>query len=94
MPIELIKGQNGEPLLISVEYPGRTVYAQIWGVSVGRAKLYLLDTNIIYNSPDDRAITSNLYGGDLDMRIRQEVMLGIGGLELSSQWTYLQRCAT
>jgi starch phosphorylase len=84
MPIELVRKQDGQPLTISVEYPDGDVSAQIWCVSVGRVKLYLLDTNIAANSPQVRMITANLYGGDLEMRIRQEVMLGIGGLRALS----------
>jgi len=80
MPIELVRDKDGRPVTISVEFPGRAVLAQIWSVSVGRVKLYLLDTNIPENSPTDCMITSSLYGGDREMRIRQEIMLGIGGL--------------
>jgi len=79
MPIQLEK-RNGTPLTIAVEYPNRNVTAQIWRVQVGRAPLYLLDTNVAQNQPDDRHITHQLYGGDIEMRIRQEIMLGIGGL--------------
>lgn len=67
-------------MTISVEFPGRSVHAQIWYVSVGRVKLYLLNTNIPANSQADRMITASLYGGDREMRIQQEMMLGIGGL--------------
>ncbi len=81
MPIELVRKDSGRPLTISVDYPGRCVVAQIWQASVGRVKLYLLDTNIAPNSPADRMITSSLYGGDRELRIRQEIMLGIGGLK-------------
>jgi len=80
MPVELVRKESGRPLTISVEYPGRCVRAQIWCVSIGRVKLYLLDTNIAANSSTDRLITASLYGGDREMRIRQEIMLGIGGL--------------
>jgi len=80
MPIELVREESGQPLTISVEYPGRDVYAQIWCVSVGRVKLYLLDTNVAANSPADRMITVSLYGGGRELRIRQEIMLGVGGL--------------
>ena len=80
MPLELIRGDNGQPLTISVEYPGREVFAQIWCASVGRAQLYLLDTNLQVNSATDRMITTTVYGGDTEMRIRQEIMLGIGGM--------------
>ncbi len=81
MPIELVRKDSGRPLTVSVDYPGRCVVAQIWRVSIGRVKLYLLDTNITANSPADRMITSSLYGGDRELRIRQEIMLGIGGLK-------------
>ena len=81
MPIELVCKESGRPLTISVEYPGRCVIAQIWCITIGRVKLYLLDTNLEANSPADRMITSSLYGGDRELRIRQEIMLGIGGLK-------------
>ena len=80
MPAELVRNPSGRPLTINVEYPGRSVEAQIWAIPVGRLKLYLLDTNIAVNSPGDRMITSSLYGGDRELRIRQEILLGIGGL--------------
>jgi starch phosphorylase len=81
MPVDLVRKESSRPLTIGVEYPGRVVHAQIWCVSVGRVKLYLLDTNIPANSSADRMITSSLYGGDRELRIRQEIMLGIGGLK-------------
>ena len=81
MPIELVRKKSGRPLTISVEYPGRCVTAQVWCVSIGRVKLYLLDTNVSANSSADRMITVSLYGGDRELRIRQEIMLGIGGLK-------------
>jgi starch phosphorylase len=81
MPLELVRKKSGRPLTISVDYPGRSVHAQLWCVAVGRVKLYLLDTNIPDNSPADRMITICLYGGDRELRIRQEIMLGIGGLK-------------
>jgi len=80
MPIVLVRKEDGQPLTISVEYPGRAVHVRIWSVSVGRVKLYLLDPNIPANVPQDRAITGSLYVGDREMRIRQEIMLGIGGM--------------
>ena len=80
LPIELVRKENGQSLKIKVEYPGRSVSAQIWCASVGRAKLYLLDTNVPENSSVDRMITASLYGGDRELRIRQEIILGIGGL--------------
>jgi starch phosphorylase len=72
---------EGEPLTIGVPMPGREVHARIWRIQVGRIPLYLLDTNIPRNSPEDRVITARLYGGDHDMRIRQELVLGIGGIK-------------
>jgi starch phosphorylase len=81
MPAELVRKSSSRPLTISVEYPGRSVQAQIWSISVGRLQLYLLDTNIPANSPGDRMVTSSLYGGDRELRIRQEILLGIGGLK-------------
>lgn len=80
MPLELVRGSDGMPVTISVEFPDRAVHAQVWCIAVGRVKLYLLDTNIAANSSTDRMITASLYSGDLEMRIRQEIVLGIGGL--------------
>jgi starch phosphorylase len=71
---------DGTPLLISIPFPGREVWARIWRIQVGRVPLYLLDTNISRNGPEDRNITAQLYGGDNDMRVRQEMVLGIGGI--------------
>ncbi len=80
LPIVLERHLSGAPLVVDVQYPGRVVKAQVWRAQVGRVPLYLLDTNIEANRPDDRNITDQLYGGDHDMRIRQEIMLGIGGI--------------
>lgn len=71
---------DGSPLLISIPFPGREVWARVWRIQVGRIPLYLMDTNIAKNAPEDRNITSQLYGGDNDMRVRQEMVLGIGGI--------------
>jgi starch phosphorylase len=79
LPIILERRTDGTPLTISVSYPGRQVFAQIWRVQVGRVPLYLLDTNISINRPEDQNITDQLYGGDLEMRIKQEIILSIGG---------------
>ncbi|MFH1615046.1 MAG: alpha-glucan family phosphorylase [Planctomycetota bacterium] len=81
MPIELLRKDNLRPITVTVQYPGRCVLAQIWKVCIGRVALYLLDTNMPSNSPADRTITANLYGGDSEMRIRQLLMLGIGGMK-------------
>ncbi|HEY9873938.1 MAG TPA: alpha-glucan family phosphorylase, partial [Candidatus Obscuribacterales bacterium] len=82
MPLHLERNPDGSELRIEVEYPGRTVYARVWRVQVGTVPLYLMDTNIEPNNTDDHDITDELYGGDLDMRIRQEMMLGIGGVRM------------
>src|SRR5262249_13150575 len=71
---------DGTLLVVSVPMPGREVWARVWRLQVGRVPLYLLDTNIAQNGPDDRPITARLYGGDHDMRIRQEMVLGVGGI--------------
>ncbi|MBO5974859.1 MAG: alpha-glucan family phosphorylase, partial [Paludibacteraceae bacterium] len=80
LPISLVKKEDGAPLLIAVPYPERTIYAQVWKVQVGRIALYLLDTNINSNSDADKSITHQLYGGDNEHRLKQEIMLGIGGM--------------
>jgi starch phosphorylase len=80
LPLILENRPDGTPLLIKVAFPGRDVWARIWCIQVGRVPLYLLDTNVPRNSPEDRGITGQLYGGDNDMRIRQEMILGIGGI--------------
>lgn len=80
LPVLPVNGSDGDRLIIHVQYPDRTVHAQIWRVQVGRVPLYLLDTNIVENAPVDRAITGPLYGGDKELRVRQEIMLGIGGV--------------
>jgi starch phosphorylase len=80
LPITLERQLSGAPLTVEVEYPGRTVKAQVWRAQVGRVPLYLLDANVEGNRSDDRDVTDQLYGGDSDMRIRQEILLGIGGI--------------
>ena len=80
LPITQLKDENEQPLVVEVPYPGRTVYAYIWKVSVGRIPLYLLDTDTDMNSEYDRSITHQLYGGDWENRMKQEIMLGIGGI--------------
>jgi glycogen phosphorylase len=71
---------QGVAVIVEVPFPGRTVYARVWVAHVGRIPLYLLDTDLADNREDDRWITGHLYGGDQDTRIRQEIVLGIGGL--------------
>jgi starch phosphorylase len=79
-PIRLVKDSEGQDLKISVELGNRTVFARIWRVNVGRNPLYLLDTDVDENDPWDRELSARLYSGDSEMRIRQEIMLGIGGV--------------
>ena len=80
LPLEPVTDGNGEQMLVEVPYPGRVIYARIWRVNVGRMKLYLMDTDIDLNSEFDRPITHQLYGGDWENRIKQEYLLGIGGI--------------
>ena len=79
-PITHLKDENNNEISITVNLPDGPVRARIWQVNVGRIKLLLLDTNMPENSPADREITAKLYGGDLEMRIKQEMILGIGGM--------------
>lgn len=79
LPITLVRNEDGEPIKVGVPHPGREVMVQIWRAQVGRAPLFLLDTNLPENAPEDRDITDQLYGGNEDLRIRQEMVLGIGG---------------
>ena len=80
IPVKLVKGKDNKPIIISVMFPGRKIYAQIWTMQAGRTSIYLLDTDIPENLPEDRIVTSQLYGGDHRMRITQEILLGIGGV--------------
>jgi starch phosphorylase len=80
MPVRRCLDAKGDPVRVAVEIGPQTVLAQIWEARVGRASLYLLDTNIEENPPEARAITATLYGGDKETRIRQEILLGIGGV--------------
>ena len=80
LPLTQMMESNGEPMVLEVPYPGRMVYANIWRVNVGRVPLYLMDTDIPQNSEWDRSITHQLYGGDWENRMKQEYLLGIGGI--------------
>lgn len=82
LPLQQERNPDGSELRIAVDYPSRTVYARVWRVQVGTVPLYLLDTNIQPNNSYDQDITDRLYGGDVDMRIHQEIMLGIGGVKM------------
>lgn len=84
LPIAPLRGPNGEWLRVEVPLPGYSVWLRAWQVQVGRAMLYLLDSNDLSNLPAHRAITSELYGGGPELRIKQEILLGIGGWRLLS----------
>ncbi|RMF80466.1 MAG: alpha-glucan family phosphorylase, partial [Nitrospirae bacterium] len=80
MPMTLVRDAAGNPVTVTVEDPEGPVHLHVWLVQVGRISLYLLDSNVAENRPEDRSITGELYGGDQEMRIRQERVLGIGGV--------------
>ena len=82
MPIIPVKNSENQDLLIKVKFEKRDVYLKVWKIKVGRVSLYLLDSDIEQNSPEDREVTLKLYGGDQDMRIRQEIVLGMAGTKL------------
>lgn len=79
MPLQIERDAEGWPLMVAVPLPGRVVSLLVWRAQVGRVPLYLLDANLPTNSPADRGITAQLYGGDQEMRLQQEIVLGIGG---------------
>ncbi len=80
LPILPILDEYGKLVTVTIELPGREVHARIWEIHVGRVPVYLMDTNITENEPEDRKLSSRLYSSDLDMRISQEILLGIGGM--------------
>jgi glycogen phosphorylase len=80
LPMKRVLNEKNEPLILSVHLADREVYFQVWKIQVGRVPLYLLDTNIAVNSESDRKITETLYGGNVETRIHQEIILGIGGI--------------
>lgn len=82
LPILPVKDENGEELIIDVRFPRKKVYLKVWKINVGRITLYLLDSDISQNTDDYRNVTLRLYGGDREMRIQQEIVLGMGGVNL------------
>ncbi|MDE6534880.1 MAG: alpha-glucan family phosphorylase [Muribaculaceae bacterium] len=80
LPIEQVMNEDGTPMIIEVPFPTNIVYSHVWRVNVGRMNLYLMDTDFDMNSEFDRPITHQLYGGDWENRIKQEYLLGIGGI--------------
>src|SRR5947209_13101062 len=73
-------GPDGNEVIISVDLPGRKIHAKVWKIQVGRVPLYLMDTDVAPNAPADRELSARLYGGDREIRISQEIVLGIGGV--------------
>ncbi|MCF0125255.1 MAG: alpha-glucan family phosphorylase [Clostridia bacterium] len=90
LPINPVKDENGEELTIYVKFPKRRLYLKVWQVNVGRVKLYLLDSDIEKNHEEDRDVTLRLYGGDQEMRIRQEIVLGMAGVNLLTKYLKLE----
>jgi len=88
MAIQQVRDENNHPLTVSLQFPGRNVTAFIWKIQVGRIPLLLLDTDHPANQPNDRRITRELYGGDTETRIQQEILLGIGGLRALHMLNY------
>jgi len=82
MPLDLVRDKNGDPFTVNVELEGREIYVRVWTLDVGRVKIYMLDTDVPLNSRSDRQITSYLYGGSLETRLQQEIVLGIGGIRV------------
>jgi len=80
LPVTMQTDSGGQPVTVTLDFPGRQVQAAIWKLQVGRVPLYLLDTNLLQNSEEDRRITGSLYGGDPELRLQQELVLGIGGM--------------
>jgi starch phosphorylase len=79
LPLEIAIGKNGRPVEIRIDTRTGSIHAKVWRVAVGRCDLFLLDSDVDANTPDDRALTSRLYGGNARTRIRQELLLGVGG---------------
>ncbi|MDQ4075976.1 MAG: alpha-glucan family phosphorylase, partial [Chloroflexota bacterium] len=88
VPARPARDENGEPVMVQVELPGRTVSAQVWTIQVGRITLLMLDTDVDPNAPEDRELAARLYGGDQEMRISQEIILGIGGVRALQKMGY------
>ncbi len=82
LPITAVRHEDGTPKMISIALPGRIMYARIWRVEVGRIPLYLLDTDMKVNQEQDREVTHSLYGGNNENRLKQELLLGVGGIRM------------
>ena len=82
LPITAVKDYEGKDLLVDVKFPDKKVYLKVWKINIGRRSLYLMDSDIDENDPKYRNVTKFLYGGDQEMRIQQEIILGMGGVKL------------
>ncbi len=80
VPIQRARTKDGQPCTVAIPLADRTVFASVWQVNLGRAKLYLLDTDLEENAPGDRMLSARLYAGDREIRVQQEAILGIGGV--------------
>lgn len=85
LPLEEVRTDDGQLLMIDISFPGRLVKLKVWKAMVGRIPLYLLDSDHALNEPADRTITHNLYGGDWENRLKQEIILGMGGIRLLNE---------
>lgn len=81
LPMKIVHDDNNEPMILDVDFPEGKVYFQIWKIEIGRIPLYLMDTNIPQNNASGKEVTQRLYGGNKETRIRQEILLGMGGLK-------------
>lgn len=88
LPIRTVKDADGNELITYIKFPKRKIYLKVWEIDVGRVKLYLLDSDIDKNNVEDRDTTARLYGGDQEMRIRQEIILGMGGVNTLKKLGY------
>ncbi len=82
LPLEEVRSKNGDAMFVSIDLPGRVVHAKVWKAQVGRISLFLLDTDNKLNNAEDREITHKLYGGNWENRLKQEMLLGLGGIRL------------
>jgi len=94
VPMEPAIGANGEPVTVRIDTRGGPIFSKVWRVKVGRCDLFLLDSNVDGNSSEDRLLTSRLYGGDGRTRIRQEILLGIGGFRALKAMASRRVCST
>jgi glycogen phosphorylase len=89
IPVQPVINDHGEWIRIEVDFPGRKLIARVWQVNIGSVKLYLLDSDLPENQEQDRSVTHHLYGGNNENRLKQEILLGIGGIRLLNQLGYI-----